>query len=133
MTFKEQAARLKKPRPKLLDKRDVKAEVGKQDRFERQKCKVRSGGRCEVLTHSFSLSAPGIAPEMHFRRCSRRSSQNHHLIGGIGRRNKGKSILAAHRLDTCDRCHEEITNHVLVPMDGTQREHAATVKYERVR
>ena len=49
-------------------------------------------------------------------------------------KNKGKSILAEHRLDVCHDCHVEITNHVLVPcVPLPDRERAATVRYERVR
>ena len=66
-------------------------------------------------------------------RCKQRAVENHHLIGGIGRRNQGRSILAKHRLDVCKVCHAEITNHVLVPVDGTKKDDAATVRYERVR
>lgn len=112
-----------KPKPKLLAKRKAKADVEQEDRLERAKCRIRSGGQCEVLAVGHNS----------VRRCARRSSQNHHLISGIGRRNRGKSILAKHRLDVCDRCHEEITNNVLVPVDGTKRELAATVRYERIR
>ena len=94
------------------------------DRAERLECKRRSGGQCEVRE---------LGPTLIIRRCARRASQNHHLIGGTGRRNKGRSILAEHRLETCDRCHAEITNHVLIPVDGTRKEDAATVRYERVK
>lgn len=112
-----------KPQPKLLDKRAAKAALDAQDRLEHAKCKQRSEGRCEVREGGY----------MTFRRCPRRASQNHHLIGGSGKRNRGKSILAEHRLDTCDRCHDEITNHVLVPSDGLKREFADQVRYERIR
>ena len=128
--FSDLAARLKKPRPTLLDKQDKDSAVDAKDRIERKKCKARSGGRCEVIERIPGWPNPNAWIP---RRCWRRSSQNHHLIGGSGRRNKGKSILAEHRLETCDRCHDEITNHVLVPVDGTLKEDAATVKYERVK
>lgn len=114
-----------KPRPRLLDKRAAKAALDAQDRIERAKCKARSGGQCEVHMTTTSFRGGDW-------RCVRRASQNHHLIGGSGKRNKGKSVLAEHRLDTCDRCHEEITHHVLVPVDGTLKDNAATVRYERV-
>jgi len=109
-----------KPRPRLLEKRAAKAAVEKQDRAERKICRLRSGGRCEVV----EVGAQA-------RRCARRASQNHHLKGGIGRRNKGASILALHRIEVCDRCHAEITNHVLVPVYREFCEAAATVCYER--
>lgn len=125
-----------KPRPKLLDKRQKQAELNAQDRIERQKCKQRSGGQCEVWVVSSFAPMEGdrssyFGVRVGSRRCPRRASQNHHLIGGQ-RRNKGKSILAEHRIDTCDRCHSEITNHVLVPVDGTLKDDAATVRYERI-
>jgi len=121
-----------KPRPRLLEKRDAKAKVRDIDREEREKCHKRSGGQCEVKTltpnnwnptHSFTLL-----------RCRQRAGENHHLVSGIGRRNRGKSILAAHRLDVCKVCHAEITNHVLVPcVERDKAEAAATVRYERKR
>jgi hypothetical protein len=113
-----------KPRAKLLDKRKAKADIAKVDRAERKKCRARSHGKCEVyeLTQPFTWS-----------RCLRPVSENHHLIGGIGRRNRGRSILAAHRLDICLRCHRDINGCVLVPVDGARKDDAATVRYERIR
>lgn len=110
-----------KPRPRLLEQRAVKADRDKVDRQERQKCRQRSGGRCEVK-------------ELGFGRCPHRATENHHLVGGIGRRNRGRSILSQHRLDVCADCHREITGHVLVPaVDEQRRELAGEVRYERVR
>ena len=119
-----------KPRPKLLDTREANAQIAATDRAERQKCKQRSDGQCEVVERIPGWPNPNAWIP---RRCRRRSSQNHHLIGGSGRRNTGRSILAEHRLDVCDACHQAITNHVLVPIDGTQKDDAATVRYERRR
>jgi hypothetical protein len=65
-------------------------------------------------------------------RCRRRTSENHHLKGGIGRRNRGDSIKAEHRIEVCSICHHEITGHVLQPI-GEGREDAATVRFERAR
>lgn len=111
--------------PVRLVKQDKKATVATTDKQEREKCHVRSGGRCEVK------ETRPWGQYRFFLRCERRATENHHLIGGTGRRNKGRSILAAHRLDTCDRCHGDITGKVLVPVDGTKQEDAATVVYER--
>jgi hypothetical protein len=107
-----------KPMPQLLTKRKAKADLATIDREQRVICKARSGGQCEVIVS-------GV-------RCDRRAAENHHLIAGIGRRNTGRSLLAAHRLEVCQRCHEEITGHVLQPTDWTTREYAATVTYQRV-
>ena len=41
--------------------------------------------------------------------------------------------VAAHRIDVCDRCHQEITGNVLVPVDAVTKEDAAKVRYERRR
>lgn len=119
-----------KQRPRLLDKLERKADLDAKDRIERKKCRARSGGQCEVIAVMFrSLEER----DDYLHRCPRRASQNHHLIGGSGKRNKGKSILAEHRIDTCDKCHDEITGNVLVPVNRYEREDAATVKYERIK
>ena len=128
-----------KPKPHMLVKRAAKATIKTQDDQERAKCRVRSGGRCEMIelvsVESWASEiAEGMAPTRTLRfRCLRRATENHHLIGGSGRRNTGRSIRAAHRLDVCQRCHQDITGKVLVPVDGTKKEHAATVRYERRR
>lgn len=122
-----------KPRPRLLDKRTRAADVAKVDRAERATCKARSGGRCEVWTLAPRNAWPYM-PRPLFFRCERRATENHHLIGGIGRKNKGQSILAAHRLDVCRECHRELTGHVLVPcVPHEQAERAESVRYERRR
>lgn len=118
-----------KPKPHLLAKRKAKAELESQDRAERKKCHIRSGGRCEVVEITFRPESSAV----YTKRCARRASQNHHLKGGIGRRNRGASILAEHRLDVCDRCHQEITGNVLVPVNRECAEDAATVRYERIK
>ena len=115
-----------RPRPRYLTRMDRQRAQDRIDRDERAKCKARSGGRCEVIVNV----TPGGRIVCS---CRQRAVENHHLISGIGRRNQGRSILAAHRLDVCKVCHAEITNHVLVPVDGTKKHDAATVRYERVR
>jgi hypothetical protein len=115
-----------KARPKLLDKRQAKADAARVDREQRAICQARSGGRCEVRVMVVNTLIPS--------RCIHRATENHHLIGGIGRKNVGRSRLAEHRLHVCAYCHEEITAHVLVPcVDEAKREAAATVRYERKR
>lgn len=115
MTFSPQP----KARPKLLDRRQAKADLAKVDREQRAICKARSGGRCEVVTAS--------------GRCIHRAVHNHHLKSGIGIRNRGASVLAQHRLEVCDFCHEEIHGKVLCPTDWQTREFAALVRFERKR
>ena len=114
-----------KPRPALLARRDRVASHVVIDRVERAKCKARSGGQCEARWFG------GYGDRVLFR-CFRIASENHHLMGGIGRRNIGESVRAEHRIDVCSRCHREITAHVLRPV-GEGREDAATVVFERER
>lgn len=118
-----------KPSPRLLDKRKAQADVAKVDREQRAICKARSKGQCEVRVCYY---ANGLATKQTWR-CPRRDMQNHHLISGIGRRNVGRSLLAIHRLQVCDTCHRGITGKILVPVDGTKKDDAAAVRYERIR
>lgn len=118
---------LAKPRPKLLDKRNVAREVAKIDRDENLIVKLRSQGQCEVVY----VAANVIRHKLEWR-CAHRGAHIHHLISGIGRRNRGISILAEHKLHVCAECHMEIHGHVLKPVNATEREDAATVRYERV-
>lgn len=121
-----------KPRPKALEKRDRLAARDKIDRAERAKVRARSGGRCEVIESVLAVGGAVGHSRWIKHRCLRAAHQNHHLKGGIGRRNRGVSILAAHRLDVCDRCHADITDKILKAV-GPGREDAATVYFERAK
>lgn len=124
-----------KPPPHALTKRARVADLAQQDREENAKVRQRSGGMCEVFV---MLAQPIDTPDgpLVARRCHHRAFEIHHLIGGSGRRNKGKSILATHKLHVCNSglngCHRLITDRILKPV-GTveQREAASTVRYER--
>lgn len=111
-----------KQRPKALDKQAKAKAIEAKDRAENAKARTRAKGRCEV----FALDITGNA-----FRCHERDTQTHHLIGGIGRRNKGKSILAEYKLRVCNACHKAITGNVLQPT--TAEHNAASVMYRRVR
>jgi hypothetical protein len=106
-----------KSRVKALEVADKRAAIDTQDRQENAKAKARAGGRCEVILD-------GV-------RCRRKGIDPHHLIGGIGRRNKGKSILAAHKLWVCRACHEGIGAKVLQPTTDTDE--AAKIRYRRAK
>lgn len=118
--------RFPKPRPHALTKLDRAADQAAVDRRESANVKARSFGRCEVIVR---ICGRLVA------RCLRPAAPgNHHLIGGSGKRNRGRSILAEHRLATCARCHRDITDHVLIPcVSRADAECADRVKYERVR
>ena len=122
-----------KPRPRMLDKLDAKRAREATDRAENVKVKARSGGQCEVQTlKQVRYGGMSMGRPMAIR-CALRASHIHHLISGIGRRNVGKSIEAAHKLHVCERCHDKIHGHVLIPVNQYEREAAATVRFERIK
>ena len=112
-----------KQRVKALEQQDKATALESKDKAENAKARKRAKGHCEVIEPC--PIGGGMV------RCLRKDTQTHHLIGGIGRRNKGKSILADYKLRVCDQCHDDITRKILQP---TTAEHtAATVRYRRVR
>jgi hypothetical protein len=113
-----------KARVRALVKDEQQAKERTTDEKENAKARARANGRCEVQT---LLSSVGR--KKHYQRCERRDVHTHHLLGGIGRRNKGASILADNKLRVCDSCHSLITAHVLQPINGKHDAH--TVRYWR--
>jgi hypothetical protein len=119
--------RFAKGRPHILTKREQKAALKAEDDAERQRCHVRSGMRCEVQEVIPKPEDSLIVT----KRCKGKVVHNHHLIGGVGKRNVGPSLFAEHRLDTCQKCHQDIEAEILVPADRDRATDAATVTYER--
>lgn len=120
---------LPKGRVKALLKEDKTKAIEKQDKAESAKAKKRAKGRCEV--HERWPLPNVLTGRYPYVRCSHKDTDTHHLIGGIGRRNKGKSILADWKLRVCKECHDLITKHILRP---TTAEHDAhTVRYWRAK
>jgi hypothetical protein len=114
---------LPKPRLHAPVKADRAAERAKVDRRENAKVRARSGGRSELREW---INGSAV-------RSSQRASEIHHLIGA-GRRNRGASILAEHKLHVSALEHRDITGHVLQPVNiGQAREWAELVLYERIR
>lgn len=112
-----------KSRVMALDKADKQKAIEAQDRAENAKAKKRAKGRCEMRET--------WGAQREFVRCVRKDTETHHLIGGIGRRNRGKSILAEYKLRVCSACHQAITANILRP---TTAEHdASTVRFWRSR
>lgn len=116
-----------KGKPHILTKREKKAAVTAEDTKQRERCHARSGWRCEVWEVIPRPESSAIVT----KHCKGKVVNNHHLIGGHGRRNVGKSILAEHRIDVCQKCHQDIEAEILVPADRDKAELAATVQYER--
>jgi hypothetical protein len=112
-----------KGRVKALDKADKQKAIEAKDRAENAKAKKRAGGRCEVL-ELVGRNKAAFA-------CPHKDTETHHLIGGIGRRNKGKSILAEYKIRVCKECHAAITANILRP--ATAEHDASTVRFWRSR
>lgn len=93
------------------------------DEDESAKAKARSKGQCEVVW--FGKKARKV------QRCPRPIMPGiHHMIGGWGKRARGKSLLAAHKQAVCRECHDLITSHVLRRVGGDVP--LWTDEYERV-
>jgi hypothetical protein len=88
-----------KPRPTALEREDRRKAIKSVDERESRKVKIRSGGRCEVVTRE---------------RCKRYAQHVHHMLGGIGVRGRGESAKAIRKQHVCADCHSDIGNHILV-------------------
>jgi len=115
--------------PRRLEKEARKAAVETRDRAERKICHLRSGGRCEVILVIHRSETSAILQ----KRCKGKARHNHHLQGGIGRRNVGDSILSECRIDVCPQCHGYIEDGIYEPYRQDESELAATVRYIEVR
>jgi hypothetical protein len=110
-----------KSRPKALDKQDKDRAIETLDKAESAKARKRAKGQCEVR-----WIGPWSGQTL---RCAAKDTQTHHLKGGIGRRNRGDSILAINKLRVCDQCHTDITGKILKPT--TAEADAHTIRYWR--
>lgn len=90
-----------KARPRALDKADRDKRIVSTDKAEDKKVKARSKGQCEVF-----IIGVGRCPK-------KGEGDPHHMLGGWGRRARGRSALAEHKQHCCGKHHREITNHIL--------------------
>jgi hypothetical protein len=111
-----------KSRVKALEKQDKDRELATQDEKENKKARKRAKGQCEVQV----LLVNVVGRKQMAIRCTWKDSQTHHLLSGIGRRNKGASILADWKLRVCDQCHAEITGKILKPTTAEADAHTIT-------
>jgi hypothetical protein len=117
-----------KSRPKALDKQDKDRQIETKDQAENTKARKRAKGQCEVQV----IVVNTVGRKSIAVRCQEKDSQTHHLLGGIGRRNRSaKSLSSDWKLRVCNRCHSEITAHVLKPT--TAEADAHTIKYWRAK
>lgn len=110
-----------KTRVKALDKAEKQRAIAATDKRENAKAKERANGRCEVRERA----------RFGHLRCEHKDTQTHHLKGGIGRRNRGDSILAINKLRVCAECHTAITANILRTTTATHD--AITVRYWRAK
>lgn len=90
-----------KQRPRALDQDDRKKLVVTTDKAQDKLVKARSKGQCEVFVI-------GVG------RCQKKGEGDpHHMLGGWGRRARGRSALAEHKQYCCKKHHDEITKHIL--------------------
>lgn len=85
-----------KPESKRREKRRKRMDKAQFQREQRAKVLARSQGRCEI----WELGT----------RCGFRAEDVHHLLGGHGRRNVGKSAYASYQIAICREHHRDIHN-----------------------
>jgi len=107
-----------KPLPSKLAREAKRSRIKADDEAENKIVRKRSGGRCEVI----ELHPNPWDPRRSFtaKRCERRAVHIHHMIGGWGKRARGKSKLAEFKQHACVECHSDITGHVLRREGGNE-------------
>ncbi len=98
---------LQKPRPRLLDKRAIKATKQAQWREVRRVVLKRDGNRCRACKRGGSLDA-------------------HHLL----KRSQGGKDEANNLIAVCRECHDEIHGHVLIVRWKSDSNRAKTATFE---
>jgi len=121
-----------KPRVRALLKQDRLRKKRSVEDVQNALVRVRSKGQCEVREQ---FTSRGFAePEIvSARRCHRRASEVHHLLGGTGRRGIGESAKAENKQHLCGICHDLITRHILIGQWTHVEDRAGTVTYVRVK
>ena len=116
-----------KPKPRALEKLARQRQKQSVEDRENARVKARSNGQCEVREQftSRGFAEPSISST---RRCHRRASEVHHILGGSGRRGVGESAKAENKLHLCGPCHDLITRHIL-QVHWTQVEDRAGTHY----
>ena len=84
-----------KPVPQMIERQARRACQKAREHRENVVVRKRSGGRCEVVLGGM--------------RCRKAGREVHHLLGGHGRRGRGASALATHKVHTCVEHHRLIS------------------------
>ena len=108
-----------KPFPQVFARQARRACRQARERRENTTVRARSGGRCEVVLDG--------------RRCRKAGREVHHLLGGHGRRGRGDSVRATHKVHTCVD-HHRLMGLRWIEVTWTTPEHPmATIRFEQVR
>jgi len=104
-----------KPKPRALEKQARLRQKQSVEDTQNARVKARSKGQCEVREQftSRGFAEPTISST---RRCHRRASEVHHILGGSGRRGVGESSKAENKLHLCGgpgSCHDLVTRRIL--------------------
>ena len=108
-----------KPVPQFVERQQRRACQQARDRLENAAVKKRSGGRCEVVLDG--------------RRCRKAGREVHHLLGGHGRRGRGASALATHKVHTCVEHHRLMGLRWIEVTWATSENPVATIRFDQVR
>ena len=108
-----------KPFPQVFERQARRACQQVRERLENAKVKERSGGRCEVVLGE--------------TRCRKAGREVHHLLGGHGRRGRGDSVLATHKVHACLDHHRLMGLRWIEVTWATPENPMATVRFEQVR
>lgn len=128
MSYYQECA-IPKPRPRALEKQDRTKRKKATDDKETAKVKKRSGGQCELK--EVVLLTEG--PKAYYKRCVRRASETHHLLGGTGRRGVKESALAKNKLHLCGICHDLVTRHILQGSWTDVNDRAGTITFVKLK
>ena len=108
-----------KPAPQMIERQARRACRQARERRENVAVRTRSGGRCEVV-----LSGT---------RCRKPGREVHHLLGGHGRRGRGVSALASHKVHTCVEHHRLISLRWIDVTWTTPDNPTASLQFRQVR
>ena len=108
-----------KPVPQFVERQQRRACQQARERLANAKVRARSGGRCEVVLDG--------------RRCRKAGREVHHLLGGHGRRGRGDSALATHKVHTCVEHHRLMSLRWIEVTWATPENPAATIRFAQVR
>ena len=108
-----------KPLPQMLEREERRARQRARERVENAKVRRRSGGRCEVVLDD--------------RRCRKSGREIHHLLGGHGRRGRGESLLATHKVHACAVHHRLMQLRWITAAWTTPDTPVDTIRFQQMR